>query len=512
MHLPASGVWFVGDLVEESGPPVYGSGSFPLDWPATIARLRAALREGDVLVPGHGAVVDAAFLAAQQEQLAAAAALITELHAAGVPKQDAVQRAGNRWPFPEGLPGMGMAAAIRDGYAALARGSYPPETPLAGPASRPVLAPATTACRVVSAEPLHRRYLPVPQQRRGRRQRVAGSHGPAAGAAQGQPGPAGGAADRLRVEPPVRRVVVLRTETRATSLLTVPVWRGRALSSQTMTTQAAIGHELRRRAGLPVLAWPALDQHPVDALVTTRHGGVSSGTYATLNLSFGVGDRPRDVLENRRRAAAALGADLADVVFGKQVHGAVARVVTGADRGRGAAVADEGVGEADALVTSDPGTVLGALVADCVPIVLYDPGAHVLACVHAGWRGTVARVADAALAAMAALGTRPADVVACFGPAIGPDRYQVGEEVAQAVRECLGERAPLVFRPDGTGRWLCDLWSANRLLLREAGVADRNIHVATIPTGGDFFSNRKARPCGRFGVLGRLRPRDGSAA
>ena len=116
VHLPASGVWFVGDLVEESGPPVYGSGSFPLDWPATIARLRAALREGDVLVPGHGAVVDAAFLAAQQEQLAAAAALITELHAAGVPKQDAVQRAGNRWPFPEGLPGAGMAAAVRDGY------------------------------------------------------------------------------------------------------------------------------------------------------------------------------------------------------------------------------------------------------------------------------------------------------------------------------------------------------------------------------------------------------------
>jgi len=97
------------------------------------------------------------------------------------------------------------------------------------------------------------------------------------------------------------------------------------------------------------------------------------------------------------------------------------------------------------------------------------------------------------------------------GPAIGPDRYQVGEEVAQAVRECFGERAPLVIRPDGTGRWLCDLWSANRLLLREAGVADHRIHVAAVPTGADFFSNRAARPCGRFGVLARLRPRDGGA-
>src|SRR5690349_4163987 len=162
-----------------------------------------------------------------------------------------------------------------------------------------------------------------------------------------------------------------------------------------MTTRAAIGYELRERGGLRVLAWPAFDRYPVDALVTTRHGGVSGGDYATLNLSFGVGDRPENVLENRRRAAAALGAGLADFVFGSQAHGAVARIVTGADRGRGAAVADEGVGEADALVTADPGTVLAVVVADCVPIALYDPGAHVLACVHSGWRGTVARVAQA---------------------------------------------------------------------------------------------------------------------
>jgi YfiH family protein len=277
-----------------------------------------------------------------------------------------------------------------------------------------------------------------------------------------------------------------------------------------MTTQATTGYELREQGGLRVLAWPALDRYPVDALVTTRHGGVSAGAYATLNLSFGVGDRPQDVLENRRRAVTALGAGLGDLVFGKQVHGAVARVAGRADRGAGAAVADAGVGEADALVTVDPGTVLGVLVADCVPIVLYDPGAHVLACVHAGWRGTVAGVTGAALDAMAALGTRPADVIAGIGPAIGPDRYQVGEDVAVAARDCFGEHAPLVLRPDGTGRWLFDLWSASRLLLREAGVADRHIHVAAVPTGADFFSNRSARPCGRFGLFARLRPRDGA--
>ena len=128
VHVPASGAWLTGDLVEESGPPVYGSGSFPLDWPGTIGRLRAALREGDVLVPGHGAVVGAAFLAAQHEQLAAAATLIRELHAAGVPAERAEAEARHHWPFPEGLPGCGFAAAIRDGYRQLT-GPWPQRPP-----------------------------------------------------------------------------------------------------------------------------------------------------------------------------------------------------------------------------------------------------------------------------------------------------------------------------------------------------------------------------------------------
>ena len=271
-----------------------------------------------------------------------------------------------------------------------------------------------------------------------------------------------------------------------------------------MPTQAATGYELRQQGDLQVLAWPAFDPLPVDVLVTTRHGGVSTGDYATLNLSFSVGDQPQDVVENRRRAAAALGADLADFAFATQVHGAVARIVTADDRGRGAAARGGTVGDADALVTSDPGTVLAVLVADCVPIVIYDPRAHVLACVHAGWRGTVARVTEATLATMAILGARPQDVIAGIGPAIGPDRYQVGAEVAQAARETFGDRASLVLRPDGTGRWLFDLWAANRLILGDAGVAEEHIHLAAVPTGGEFFSDRAARPCGRFAAIARL--------
>ena len=271
---------------------------------------------------------------------------------------------------------------------------------------------------------------------------------------------------------------------------------------------------LRQRAGLPVLTWPAFDPLPVEAMVTTRHGGVSAGGYATLNLSFAVGDEAANVRENRRRAAAALGADPAHFVFAAQVHGSRAEVVSAADRGRGTLAAGDAVGPADALVTATPGTVLATLVADCVPIILYDPAAHVLGCVHAGWRGTVARTAQAALTAMCSLGARPEDVVAGIGPSVAAGSYQVGEEVAGAARDAFGQQAQALLRPapaGGPGQWLFDLPAANRHVLRTAGVPDGQIHVAATPTGpgpGLFFSHRAERPCGRFALAARLEPRE----
>jgi polyphenol oxidase len=278
-----------------------------------------------------------------------------------------------------------------------------------------------------------------------------------------------------------------------------------------MAAPASATSELRRRGDLDVLTWPAFDEFDVDVIVTTRHGGVSSGSYASLNLGLHVGDQDADVLENRRRAARAMGADPGDFVFCVQAHGPNVQVVTTADRGRGTLTQQDAIPGTDALVTRDPGVALTVMVADCVPIVLYDPVAHVLACVHAGWRGTVARVSEAAVAAMRSLGSTPANVVAGLGPAIPPDRYQVGEDVYHAAGQVLGRSAAQVIREDGTGRWLFDLWTANRIVLREAGVPDDSMHLAQIPTGSDpglFFSDREVRPCGRFAAMARLRPRD----
>jgi YfiH family protein len=280
-----------------------------------------------------------------------------------------------------------------------------------------------------------------------------------------------------------------------------------------MTARPAATPELRRTAQLEVLAWPAFDGLDVDVLVTTRNGGVSPGRYESLNLGLHVGDSDKDVLENRRRAASALGADLSDMVFCNQAHGREVHVVTAGDRGRGSLALDDAIASTDALVTAEPGIVLVVMVADCVPIVLYDPVAHVLACVHAGWRGTVARVSEAAVAAMRTLGSRPEDIVAGVGPAIAPGRYQVGGDVLDAAQECFGDRRDEVIRPDGTGKWLFDLWTANQIVLRDAGVRDANVQLAAIPTGlagpGLFFSDREVRPCGRFAAIARLRPLGG---
>jgi hypothetical protein len=184
--------------------------------------------------------------------------------------------------------------------------------------------------------------------------------------------------------------------------------------------------------------------------------------------------------------------------------------VTAADRGRGTLRRADSLVQTDAVVTRDPGTVLVVLVADCVPIILVDPEAQVLGCVHAGWRGTVAGVTGAAMHAMRSLGARPDRMLAAVGPAVAADRYQVGPDVAAAASRYFGNLDG-IMRPDGPGRWLFDLPGANRRILRESGVPDHQIMDSGLATGhrdGLFFSDREARPCGRFAAVARLRPRE----
>jgi YfiH family protein len=152
----------------------------------------------------------------------------------------------------------------------------------------------------------------------------------------------------------------------------------------------------------------------------TRHGGVSRGVYESLNVGLGSGDDAADVAENRRRAAAAFGAPPAALTTCFQIHSAAVKVATGPW--------EQGRPEADGVVTAKAGVLCGALAADCAPVLIADSEAGVVSAVHAGWRGALSGVVEAAVETMIGLGASPHRLVAAVGPCIGPESYEVGSD------------------------------------------------------------------------------------
>jgi YfiH family protein len=231
--------------------------------------------------------------------------------------------------------------------------------------------------------------------------------------------------------------------------------------------------------------------------IFTRLGGVSREPWASLNLGGTVGDSPDAVRENHRRVYQTLGLDETRACTVWQVHSADCVAVRGPVSNR------RWLARADGMVTDQCGLPLMMRFADCTPILLYDPVRHVAGIAHAGWRGTVAGAAMSTLRAMqSAFGTHPHDVQAGVGPSIGPEHYQVGEEVVEALRQAFGPPDGLVRRADDGSAYL-DLWAANRLVLERAGVL--RIEVAGICTASqtdEFFSHRaESGRTGRFGAV-----------
>ncbi|MCL6477243.1 MAG: peptidoglycan editing factor PgeF [Peptococcaceae bacterium] len=238
---------------------------------------------------------------------------------------------------------------------------------------------------------------------------------------------------------------------------------------------------------------------------TTRLGGVSRGPYESLNLAMHVGDRREAVLENRRRACAILGLKLEDMVCGQQVHGDRVHVVTGADRGKGIYGEDGAIPGTDALITDCPGILLSSYYADCVPIMILDPVRKAVGVVHAGWKGTVVRIAGKALKAMRqAFGTDPGDCLAAVAPSIGPCCYEIDRPVVEALAGG-GFDTGSFARPAGPDRWKLDLQLLNRAILVEAGVKPASVTVARMCTSCHpelFFSYRgQSGRCGRMASL-----------
>ncbi len=236
--------------------------------------------------------------------------------------------------------------------------------------------------------------------------------------------------------------------------------------------------------------WPAPVR--VRALMTTRAGGVSRPPYDGFNLATHVGDDPAAVAENRGLLRAHLPAE---PLWLTQVHG-----TTVAEVGHDAA----GV-VADAAVARSAGQVCAVLTADCLPVLLCDERGSVVAAAHAGWRGLLAGVLEETVRSM---GIGSARILAWLGPAIGPDAFEVGEEVRQAFIE-QHPLAATAFRPALPGtldelprKWLADLYALARIRLAGAGVERVHGGVGCTYRDADrFYSYRRDGRTGRMAAL-----------
>ncbi len=228
----------------------------------------------------------------------------------------------------------------------------------------------------------------------------------------------------------------------------------------------------------------------ITAAFSTRNGGVSPPPLG-MNLSFMVGDDPLNVRKNREIFFGSLGIPSGRIAIPGQVHGTTVRRA-------------DAPGEyplADALISSKQGLFLCISVADCVPVLLFDPLGNAVAAVHAGWRGTASAIAAAAVRAMhAEFGTLPAGLMASIGPSASECCYSVGAEVAS--------RFPPEFVREEGGKSFVDLKGANRSQLLDAGLRPGNVELSPYCTIGDsllFHSYRRdgAKSGRMMGVIGR---------
>jgi hypothetical protein len=250
---------------------------------------------------------------------------------------------------------------------------------------------------------------------------------------------------------------------------------------------------------LDILRSPLIPQELFWHGFPTRHGGVSTGLRASLNLGFRWGDDLALVERNRRILAEHEGWDPDDLVVTKHVHGTeVWRV--------GEPLADDA--EFDGLVSDLPGKVLGAFAADCIPIVFADPEARICGAAHAGWRGTVAGVGARVVERMTELGAEPARIRAALGPSIAACCFEVGPEVVAEFRTALPGVDGLVVA--GPNKDHIDLRRAMRTILERAGLQPANIDdtpPCTKCNPDRFFSYRRDGKEGgvHMGYIG-LRP------
>ncbi len=207
---------------------------------------------------------------------------------------------------------------------------------------------------------------------------------------------------------------------------------------------------------------------------TTSLGGVSDGIIKGFNLGFNTKDNIDSVLENYRLLSYDLGFNLDKTVISKQTHTNNIRLVTEADAGKGITRKSD-IEDTDGLITNVKNLALIIFSADCTPILIYDKERSVVAAVHAGWRGSVKKIAAKAINLMTeSYGCNPKNMYAATGPSIGPCCFEFGKEA----KEIFGEK----YLTESNGKYFVDLWSYNRDELILGGIPEENIDVSGICT------------------------------
>ena len=237
--------------------------------------------------------------------------------------------------------------------------------------------------------------------------------------------------------------------------------------------------------------------------VTSRQGGVSRNGQASLNLGFGEEPNQENVLKNRERLSSRMGFSLNQLTLAQQKHTNRVTIVTEKEKGSGSLTNENRIPETDALLTNTPGICLMVMMADCVPLLVYDPVRNVIGAIHAGWRGTVGKIVLNTLESMYRhFGSRPEDLLVGIGPSIGPCCYAVGPDVIGAVRQQFSFADSLL--PVVNDRIHFDLQKANRLLLEEGGILPEHIETLSLCTSCHpelFFSHRAQKAnTGRMGA------------
>lgn len=265
--------------------------------------------------------------------------------------------------------------------------------------------------------------------------------------------------------------------------------------------------EWQKKDDLLYLNIPVWEEEGVCAAFSSRQGGKSAVPYDSLNLGLHVGDQAETVISNRQRFLHALQLDLDNVVCCQQVHGNQVAVVGDRHRGLGAYTLSTALADYDAMITKSPGLVLMSFYADCIPMFFFDPRQRVIGLAHAGWKGTMSRIAAAmVLSLKSEFGTDPADIQVFIGPGIDKCCFQIKEDLKAKVQREFTAVHDIIKKDERGYFW--DLKATNRKILLDEGILPRHISSSKLCTGCEarFFSyRREGGITGRMGAVLALR-------